>query len=90
VELAYRTGDRAPLLQAYLFLGDALAWAATDKAVAVYNRVRSTTGNTHALAARRRRRSRWTRRRVAWLRPASGRGAHPRAARAARAGHRRA
>jgi tetratricopeptide (TPR) repeat protein len=53
VELAYRTGDRAPLLQAYLFLGDALARAgATDKAVAVYNRVREhDPGNTHALAA---------------------------------------
>jgi tetratricopeptide (TPR) repeat protein len=53
VELAYRTGDRAPLLQAYLSLGDALARAgATDKAEAVYNRVREhDPGNTHALAA---------------------------------------
>ena len=53
VELAYRTGDRAPLLRAYLALGDALARAgATDKATAVYNRVREhDPGNTHALAA---------------------------------------
>jgi tetratricopeptide (TPR) repeat protein len=53
VELAYRTGDRAPLLQAYLSLGDSLARAgATDKALAVYNRVREhDPGNTHALAA---------------------------------------
>ena len=52
VELAYRTGDRAPLLQAYLSLGDALARAgATDKAQAVYNRVREhDPGNAHALA----------------------------------------
>ena len=53
VELAYRTGDRAPLLDAYLLLGDALARAgATEKALAVYNRVREhDPGNTHALAA---------------------------------------
>jgi tetratricopeptide (TPR) repeat protein len=53
VELAYRAGDRAPLLRAYLALGDALARAgATDKAAAVYNRVREhDPGNTHALAA---------------------------------------
>jgi tetratricopeptide (TPR) repeat protein len=53
VELAYRTGDRAPLLRAYLSLGDTLARAgATDKALAVYNRVREhDPGNTHALAA---------------------------------------
>ena len=53
VELAYRTGERAPLLQAYLSLGDSLARAgATDKALAVYNRVREhDPGNTHALAA---------------------------------------
>ena len=41
VELAYRRGDRAPLLEAYLSLGDALARAgANDKAIAVYGRVR--------------------------------------------------
>lgn len=40
VELAFRTGDRAPLLDAYLALGDALVRAgATDKALAVYGRV---------------------------------------------------
>jgi tetratricopeptide (TPR) repeat protein len=40
VELAYRTGDKAPLLEAYLSLGDALArMGATDKAIAVYGRV---------------------------------------------------
>jgi tetratricopeptide (TPR) repeat protein len=40
VELAYRTGDKAPLLDAYLSLGDALARVgATDKAIAVYGRV---------------------------------------------------
>jgi tetratricopeptide (TPR) repeat protein len=40
VELAYRTGDRAPLLEAYMGLGDALAKSgALDKAAAVYNRV---------------------------------------------------
>ena len=40
VELAFRTGERAPLLEAYLALGDALARAgATDKALAVYGRV---------------------------------------------------
>ncbi len=53
VELAYRTGDRTPLLDAYLALGDALARAGhTEKALAVYNRVREhDPGNTHALAA---------------------------------------
>ena len=53
VELAYRTGDRVTLLQAYLSLADALARVgATDKAVAVYNRVREhDPGNVHALAA---------------------------------------
>ncbi|HEX6107163.1 MAG TPA: tetratricopeptide repeat protein [Gemmatimonadales bacterium] len=53
VELAYRVGDRGPLLDAYLALGDALARAgATDKALAVYNRVREhDPGNTHAQAA---------------------------------------
>ena len=40
VELAYRAGDRAPLLEAYLGLGDALSKSgALDKAIAVYNRV---------------------------------------------------
>jgi tetratricopeptide (TPR) repeat protein len=40
VELAFRTGERAPLLDAYLALGDALGRAgATDKALAVYRRV---------------------------------------------------
>jgi tetratricopeptide (TPR) repeat protein len=53
VELAFRGGDRAPLLDAYLGLGDALARAgATDKATAVYSRVREhDPGNAHALAA---------------------------------------
>ena len=40
VELAFRSGERAPLLDAYLALGDALGRAgATDKALAVYRRV---------------------------------------------------
>lgn len=40
VELAYRAGDRAPLLEAYLGLGDALGKSgALDKAIAVYGRV---------------------------------------------------
>jgi tetratricopeptide (TPR) repeat protein len=40
VELAFRTGERAPLLEAYLALGDALGRAgARDKALAVYGRV---------------------------------------------------
>jgi tetratricopeptide (TPR) repeat protein len=40
VELAFRTGERAPLLEAYLALGDALGRAgAIDKALAVYGRV---------------------------------------------------
>ena len=40
VELAFRTGERVPLLEAYLALGDALSRAgATDKALAVYGRV---------------------------------------------------
>ena len=53
VELAFRAGDRAPLLDAYLALGDALTRAgAREKASAVYNRVREhDPGNTHALAA---------------------------------------
>jgi tetratricopeptide (TPR) repeat protein len=40
VELAYRAGDRGPLLEAYLGLGDALGKSgALDKAIAVYGRV---------------------------------------------------
>ncbi|HUR95427.1 MAG TPA: tetratricopeptide repeat protein [Gemmatimonadales bacterium] len=40
VELAFRTGERTPLLDAYLALGEALGRAgATDKALAVYGRV---------------------------------------------------
>jgi tetratricopeptide (TPR) repeat protein len=40
VELAFRTGERGPLLDAYLALGDALGRAgAIDKALAVYGRV---------------------------------------------------
>ena len=53
VELAYRTGDRAPLLEAYLGLGDALAKSgALDKAAAVYGRViEHDPGNARATAA---------------------------------------
>jgi tetratricopeptide (TPR) repeat protein len=53
VELAYRTGDRSPLLEAYLGLGDALAKSgALDKAAAVYGRViEHDPGNTRAAAA---------------------------------------
>jgi tetratricopeptide (TPR) repeat protein len=53
VELAYRMGDRAPLLQAYLGLGDALAKSgALDKAAAVYGRViEHDPGNARAAAA---------------------------------------
>jgi tetratricopeptide (TPR) repeat protein len=53
VELAYRTGDRAPLLEAYLGLGDALATSgALDKAAAVYGRViEHDPGNPRAGAA---------------------------------------
>ena len=52
VELAYRTGDRGALLDAYLALGDALArLGATDKALAVYNRVlEHEPGNPQAVA----------------------------------------
>ena len=40
VELAFRSGERTPLLEAYLALGDALVRAgAVDKALAVYGRV---------------------------------------------------
>jgi tetratricopeptide (TPR) repeat protein len=53
VELAYRMGDRAPLLEAYLGLGDALGKSgALDKAVAVYGRViEHDPGNARAAAA---------------------------------------
>jgi tetratricopeptide (TPR) repeat protein len=53
VELAYRTGDRPPLLEAYLGLGDALAKSgAVDKAAAVYGRViEHDPGNARATAA---------------------------------------
>ena len=53
VELAYRTGDRGPLLEAYLGLGDALAKSgALDKAAAVYGRViEHDPGNARAAAA---------------------------------------
>jgi tetratricopeptide (TPR) repeat protein len=53
VELAFRSGDRAPLLAAYLELGDALARAgAIEKAMAVFGRVQEhDPGNAHALAA---------------------------------------
>ena len=53
VELAYRMGDRAPLLDAYLSLGDALArMGAREKAMAVYGRVlEHDSENTHAAAA---------------------------------------
>jgi tetratricopeptide (TPR) repeat protein len=56
VELAYRMGDRAPLLEAYLGLGDALAKSgALDKASAVYGRViEHDPGNARAAAALRR------------------------------------
>ena len=50
VELAFRSGERAPLLDAYLALGDALARAgASDKATAVFGRVQEhDPGNEHA------------------------------------------
>jgi tetratricopeptide (TPR) repeat protein len=53
VELAFRSGERAPLLAAYLALGDALARAgATDKAIAVFGRVQEhDPGNAHAMGA---------------------------------------
>ena len=53
VELAYRMGDRAPLLEAYLGLGDALGKSgALDKAIAVYGRViEHDPGNARAAAA---------------------------------------
>jgi tetratricopeptide (TPR) repeat protein len=53
VELAYRMGDRGPLLEAYLGLGDALGKSgALDKAIAVYGRVvEHDPGNVRATAA---------------------------------------
>jgi tetratricopeptide (TPR) repeat protein len=53
VELAFRSGERTPLLDAYLALGDALARAgATEKAMAVFGRVEEhDPGNAHATAA---------------------------------------
>jgi tetratricopeptide (TPR) repeat protein len=53
VELAFRTGERSPLLEAYLALADALVRAgATDKALAVYGRVHEhDPSNDHASAA---------------------------------------
>jgi tetratricopeptide (TPR) repeat protein len=53
VELAFRSGERAPLLAAYLALGDALARAgASEKAMAVFGRVHEhDPGNAHAIAA---------------------------------------
>jgi tetratricopeptide (TPR) repeat protein len=53
VELAFRSGERTPLLDAYLALGDALARAgATEKAMAVFGRVEEhDPGNAHASAA---------------------------------------
>ncbi|MFL5517622.1 MAG: tetratricopeptide repeat protein, partial [Gemmatimonadales bacterium] len=53
VELAFRGGEREPLLDAYLALGDALARAgAGDKAAAVYSRVQEhDPGNERAAGA---------------------------------------
>jgi tetratricopeptide (TPR) repeat protein len=53
VELAFRSGERTPLLAAYLSLGDALGRAgATEKALAVFGRVHEhDPGNAHAIAA---------------------------------------
>jgi tetratricopeptide (TPR) repeat protein len=53
VELAFRSGERAPLIDAYLSLGDALArMGATDKALAVFGRVHEhDPENAHAIAA---------------------------------------
>ena len=53
VELAFRMGDREPLLDAYVSLGDALARAgAIDKAMAVFRRVQEhDPGNPHAALA---------------------------------------
>ncbi len=53
VELAFRLGERGPLLAAYVSLGDALARAgATEKALAVFGRVQEhDPENAHASAA---------------------------------------
>ena len=53
VELAFRSGERAPLLAAYVALGDALARSgATAKAIAVFGRVQEhDPENAHANAA---------------------------------------
>jgi tetratricopeptide (TPR) repeat protein len=53
VELAFRSGERGPLLDAYVSLGDALARAgATEKALAVFGRVQEhDPDNAHARAA---------------------------------------
>jgi tetratricopeptide (TPR) repeat protein len=53
VELAFRSGERAPLIGAYLALADALGrMGATDKAIAVYGRVHEhDPENAHAIAA---------------------------------------
>lgn len=53
VELAYRTGDKPRLIEAYVELGDALMRAgALDKALSVYRRVADhDPGNRRALAA---------------------------------------
>ncbi len=53
VELAFRSGERAPLIGAYLDLGDVLArMGATEKAIAVYGRVQEhDPENAHAVAA---------------------------------------
>ena len=53
VELAFRSGERAPLLAAYVALGDALGRAgATEKALAVFGRVHEhDPSNAHAIAA---------------------------------------
>jgi tetratricopeptide (TPR) repeat protein len=53
VELAFRSGERAPLLAAYVALGDALARSgATEKAIAVFGRVHEhDPENAHANAA---------------------------------------
>lgn len=52
VELAFRSGERAPLIAAYVALGDALArMGATDKAIAVFRRVHEhDPENHHAIA----------------------------------------
>jgi tetratricopeptide (TPR) repeat protein len=53
VELAFRSGERAPLIAAYLSLGDALAgMGATEKAIAVFGRVHEhDPENAHAATA---------------------------------------